>query len=55
MSFHDLLQTQVVNDETWKLIDRIWEKKVQEINEEVSIEIKEERQTPQLLMADHFL
>ncbi|XP_068647598.1 probable inactive ATP-dependent zinc metalloprotease FTSHI 4, chloroplastic [Aristolochia californica] len=49
------METQIISDETWKLIDGIWEKKVQEIKEEVSREIEEDTQKPQLLMADHFL
>lgn len=51
------MQTQVVNDETWKLIDDIWEKKVQEIRAEAeaSAEVEEDKEKPQLLMASHFL
>ncbi|KAF6167180.1 hypothetical protein GIB67_029818 [Kingdonia uniflora] len=49
------LETQIISDETWKLIDGIWDKRIQEIKEEVSIEIEEDTKKPQLLMADHFL
>ncbi|XP_038881869.1 probable inactive ATP-dependent zinc metalloprotease FTSHI 4, chloroplastic [Benincasa hispida] len=49
------METQVVNDETWKLIDDIWEKRVQEIKAEASAEVEEDKEKPQLLMASHFL
>ncbi|XP_042481047.1 probable inactive ATP-dependent zinc metalloprotease FTSHI 4, chloroplastic [Macadamia integrifolia] len=49
------LETQIISDETWKLIDDIWDKRIQEIKNEVSIEIEEDKEKPQLLMADHFL
>ncbi|KAG6604283.1 putative inactive ATP-dependent zinc metalloprotease FTSHI 4, chloroplastic, partial [Cucurbita argyrosperma subsp. sororia] len=49
------METQVVNDETWKLIDDIWEKRVQEIRAEVSADVEEDKEKPQLLMASHFL
>ncbi|XP_058089746.1 probable inactive ATP-dependent zinc metalloprotease FTSHI 4, chloroplastic [Magnolia sinica] len=49
------LETQIISDQTWKLIDGIWEKRMQEIKEEVSMEIKEDTEKPQLLMVDHFL
>lgn len=50
-----LLQTQIISDETWKLVDDIWDKKVQEFRDEASREIEEEKEKPQLLMASHFL
>ena len=50
-----LLQTQIVSDETWKLVDDIWDKKVQNIKDEASKVIEEEKEKPQLLMASHFL
>lgn len=50
-----LLQTQIVSDETWKLVDDIWDKKVQDMKDEASKEIEEEKDKPQLLMASHFL
>lgn len=49
------METQVVNDETWKLIDDIWEKRVQEIRAEASADVVEDEEKPQLLMASHFL
>ncbi|KAE8647463.1 probable inactive ATP-dependent zinc metalloprotease FTSHI 4, chloroplastic [Cucumis sativus] len=49
------METQVVNDETWKLIDDIWDKRVQEMRTEVSEEVEEDKEKPQLLMASHFL
>ncbi|KAF6142369.1 hypothetical protein GIB67_023394 [Kingdonia uniflora] len=36
------LETQIISEETWKLIDGIWDKRIQEIKEEVSIEIEED-------------
>ncbi|KAL6543417.1 putative inactive ATP-dependent zinc metalloprotease FTSHI 4, chloroplastic [Orobanche hederae] len=47
------METQIISDDTWKLVDGIWDKKVQKIRAEVSMEIEEEN--PQLLMASHFL
>lgn len=49
------MQTQTVSDETWKLIDSIWDKRVEEIKAEASMEVEEDNQKPQLLMASHFL
>ncbi|GLU12559.1 hypothetical protein SLE2022_292250 [Rubroshorea leprosula] len=48
-------ETQIFSDDTWKLIDNIWDKKVQEIKAEASKEYEEEKEKPQLLMASHFL
>lgn len=47
--------TQVVSDETWKLVDDIWDQRVQEIRNEVSKEIEEEEERPEVLMVSHFL
>ncbi|KAL6225421.1 hypothetical protein ACLB2K_004271 [Fragaria x ananassa] len=48
------METQRVNDETWELIDDIWDKRVQEIKAEASAEVEEDKERPQLLMAGHF-
>ncbi|XP_024180294.1 probable inactive ATP-dependent zinc metalloprotease FTSHI 4, chloroplastic isoform X2 [Rosa chinensis] len=48
------METQRVNDETWELIDNIWDKRVQEIKAEASAEVEEDKERPQLLMASHF-
>ncbi|GKV21674.1 hypothetical protein SLEP1_g31630 [Rubroshorea leprosula] len=48
-------ETQIISDYTWKLIDNIWDKKVQEIKAEASKEFEEEKEKPLLLMASHFL
>lgn len=48
-------ETQIVSDETWKLVDDIWDKKIENIKEETSRVIEEEKEKPQLLMASHFL
>ncbi|KAL2498598.1 AAA-type ATPase family protein [Abeliophyllum distichum] len=51
------METQIISDETWKLIDGMWDKRVQEIKAEASVEIEEEedKEKPQLVMASHFL
>lgn len=51
------MEPQIISDETWKLIDGIWDRRVNEIRAEASMEIKDEedKQEPQLLMASHFL
>ncbi|XP_050205835.1 probable inactive ATP-dependent zinc metalloprotease FTSHI 4, chloroplastic [Mercurialis annua] len=49
------METQVISDETWKLMDDIWDKRVEEIKSEASIQIEEDNEKPQLLMASHFL
>lgn len=49
------LETQIISDEAWKLIDGIWDSKIKEIKDEVSRQIEEDTGRPQLLVADHFL
>lgn len=50
------MQTQIISDDTWKLIDGIWDKRVEEIRNEANVEIEEEEEEkPELLMASHFL
>lgn len=52
------METQIVSDDTWKLIDGIWDKRVQELKADAPVEIEEEeedKETPQLVMASHFL
>lgn len=49
------METQIISDETWKLIDGIWDKRVQEIKAEALIQVEEEKEKPQLLVASHFL
>ncbi|KAL3528052.1 hypothetical protein ACH5RR_012708 [Cinchona calisaya] len=49
------METQIITHETWKLIDGIWDRRVNEISTEASIEIEEDEEEPQLLMASHFL
>lgn len=53
--FYFYTQTQIISDETWKLIDGIWDKRVHELKAKSSMEAEEEKETPQLLMASHFL
>lgn len=48
------MQTQIISDDTWKLVDEIWDKKVKEIKTEAVIQVEEEKKKPQILMATHF-
>ncbi|PKA54544.1 ATP-dependent zinc metalloprotease FtsH [Apostasia shenzhenica] len=48
-------ETQIISDQTWKLIDGIWDKRMEEIKKEVSIEIDEDMEKPLLLLADYLL
>ncbi|KAK7316964.1 hypothetical protein RJT34_00808 [Clitoria ternatea] len=48
-------ETQIVSDETWKLVDDIWDKKIEDMRDDASRVIEEEKEKPQLLMASHFL
>ncbi|KAI3427468.1 AAA domain-containing protein [Psidium guajava] len=48
------METQVITDETWKLIDGLWDEGVQQIKAEAAMEIEEDNEKPQLLMASHF-
>lgn len=50
-----LKQTQIISDNVWKLVDGIWDRRVNEIRAEASMQIKEDKEEPQLLMASHFL
>lgn len=49
------LQTKTISDETWKLIDGIWDKGVEQIRSEAALESEEDQEKPQFLMASHFL
>ncbi|XP_055833116.1 probable inactive ATP-dependent zinc metalloprotease FTSHI 4, chloroplastic [Solanum dulcamara] len=49
------METQIISDETWKLIDGIWYKRVEEMKAAVSLETDEDEEKPKLLMASHFL
>ncbi|XP_060198385.1 probable inactive ATP-dependent zinc metalloprotease FTSHI 4, chloroplastic [Lycium barbarum] len=49
------METQIISDETWKLVDGIWDKRVEEMKAAVSLEIEEDKEKPKLLMASHFL
>ncbi|XP_010461995.1 PREDICTED: probable inactive ATP-dependent zinc metalloprotease FTSHI 4, chloroplastic [Camelina sativa] len=48
------METQIISDDTWKLVDEIWDKKVEEIRQEAVIQVEEEKKKPQILMATHF-
>lgn len=45
------METQIISDDTWKLVDDIWDKKVKEIKTEAVIQVEEEKKKPQILMA----
>ncbi|XP_021728080.1 probable inactive ATP-dependent zinc metalloprotease FTSHI 4, chloroplastic [Chenopodium quinoa] len=49
------METQIISDETWKLVDDIWDKRVEEMRDEILKEVEEEKERPALLMASHFL
>lgn len=49
------LQTQIISDKTWKIVDGIWDKRVSEIKADATREVEEKKEMPQLLMASHFL
>ncbi|CAN4076131.1 unnamed protein product [Withania somnifera] len=49
------METQIISDETWKLIDGIWDKRVEEMKAAESLEIEDDVEKPKLLMASHFL
>ncbi|KAI7737171.1 hypothetical protein M8C21_009010 [Ambrosia artemisiifolia] len=49
------METQVVSDETWKLVDKIWDTRVQEIRDGAKREIEAEKEKPRVLIASHFL
>ncbi|EOA14384.1 hypothetical protein CARUB_v10027578mg [Capsella rubella] len=48
------METQIISDDTWKLVDEIWDKKIEEIKTEAVIQVEEEKKKPQILMATHF-
>nr|GMC64371.1 probable inactive ATP-dependent zinc metalloprotease FTSHI 4, chloroplastic [Ipomoea batatas] len=35
------METQIISDETWKLVDEVWDKRVEEIKAEASLEVEE--------------
>ncbi|XP_057496929.1 probable inactive ATP-dependent zinc metalloprotease FTSHI 4, chloroplastic [Actinidia eriantha] len=47
------MEPQIISDETWKLIDGIWDKRVEE--EVLAMQKAEFNEKPQLLLASHFL
>ncbi|XP_071710338.1 probable inactive ATP-dependent zinc metalloprotease FTSHI 4, chloroplastic [Rutidosis leptorrhynchoides] len=49
------METQVVSDDTWKLVDKIWERRVQEIRDGAKKEIEADKEKPHVLIASHFL
>ncbi|KAJ0458210.1 putative AAA+ ATPase domain, ATPase, AAA-type, core, peptidase M41, AAA ATPase, AAA+ lid [Helianthus annuus] len=49
------METQVVSDDTWKLVDKIWDMRVQEIRDGAKREIEAEKEKPRVLIASHFL
>nr|QKY65098.1 AAA-type ATPase family protein [Passiflora contracta] len=49
------MESQAVNDKTWKIIDGIWDKRVEEIKSAAVNELEDDKEIPQLLMASHFI
>uniref|UniRef100_A0A7N0U2W5 AAA+ ATPase domain-containing protein n=1 Tax=Kalanchoe fedtschenkoi TaxID=63787 RepID=A0A7N0U2W5_KALFE len=49
------MDTQIISDDTWKLVDGIWERRVAEIRADATREVEVSKEKPQLLMAGHFL
>ncbi|PKU70812.1 hypothetical protein MA16_Dca010792 [Dendrobium catenatum] len=49
------METQIISDETWKLIDGIWNRRMEEIRKEDVAEVEEDTENPQLLLADYFI
>lgn len=49
------METQIISDETWKLVDGIRNERMQKIKAEALVETEEVTEQPQLLMAGHFL
>jgi ATP-dependent metalloprotease FtsH len=47
------LEKQIIKDDTWKLVDDVWNKRIDELKEETIVE--EDTRKPQLLLATHFL
>jgi len=47
------MQTQIIKDETLKLVDEVWDKRIEELKDDSVME--EDTRKPQLLMASHFL
>ncbi|XP_076888306.1 putative inactive ATP-dependent zinc metalloprotease FTSHI 4, chloroplastic [Bidens hawaiensis] len=49
------METQVVSDDTWKLVDKIWDTRVEEIRDGARREVDAENEKPRVLIASHFL
>nr|QKY65104.1 AAA-type ATPase family protein [Passiflora pittieri] len=49
------IETQIINDKTWKIIDGIWDKRAEEIKSAALKELEDDKEKPQLLMASHFI
>ncbi|PSS30249.1 Inactive ATP-dependent zinc metalloprotease FTSHI 4 like [Actinidia chinensis var. chinensis] len=47
------MEPQIISDETWKLVDGIWDKRVEE--EVLAMQKAEFNEKPQLLLASHFI
>ncbi|GFY87525.1 AAA-type ATPase family protein [Actinidia rufa] len=47
------MEPQIISDETWKLVDGIWDKRVEE--EVLAMQKAEFNEKQQLLLASHFL
>ncbi|KAK8971385.1 ATP-dependent zinc metalloprotease FtsH [Platanthera guangdongensis] len=49
------METQIISDQTWKLIDGIWNRRMDEIKKEAMADIEEDSEVPQLLLAGYFI
>ncbi|VFQ77650.1 unnamed protein product, partial [Cuscuta campestris] len=49
------METQTISDDTWKLVDGIWDKRVPEIKADAALELEEDEEKPQVLLAGLFL
>ncbi|KAI4326133.1 hypothetical protein MLD38_031476 [Melastoma candidum] len=49
------METQVISDETWKLVDKVWNKNMEEIRAIAADVVEEDDEKPLLLIASHFL
>lgn len=49
------METQIISDQTWMLVDGIWNRRMDEVKKEVMAEIKEDSENPQLLLAGYFI
>ncbi|KAL8140951.1 hypothetical protein V2J09_006972 [Rumex salicifolius] len=49
------METQVISDETWKLVDDVKDRRMKELRSEALEEVEEEERKPLVLMTSHFI